>query len=430
MASDNPKIMNFSKYYKWFNYQKKTNEFKVKKINLSEVRNWNIKPDKIFHTTNKFFKIIGIKVKSNYFKKNWDQPIILQNEIGILGIIKNFKTNKYLLQAKVEPGNINKLQLAPSVQATESNYKGAHGGKKVPYINFFLRLKDKKKYLQSEQGFRYLYKFNSNILLVTSKVFKIDKNFFWFSKDEIKHLLKKKNIINMDTLSIFSTVIKKKNNNQYSLNSEKKISKWFKANDNKYYVKIKKIRLNFLKDWIYNSHKIYHKKKKHFSVIGIDVKTSKRENNKWSQPILEGKKIAFAGFIKKNINNHEHYLCRYILKPGLKKSVVSCTVNTSDLLNFDKDRNLSILQKYYIKNYFLKCNYKVEYDNILSEEGGRFYKCQIRYMIINLDFHKLTKIADNYIWLSHNQIIDLIQKKRLDIESRLLFACGNIENIK
>ena len=430
MASDNPKIMNLSKYHKWFDYQKRINKFKIKKINLNKISNWNIRSDKIFHATNKFFKIIGIKVKSNYYNKGWDQPIILQNEIGILGIIKNLKTKKYLLQAKVEPGNINKLQLAPTVQATESNYKGVHGGKLVPYVNFFLRLKDKKKYHQSEQGFRYLYKFNSNILLATNKVFKKERNFFWFSKEEIQNLIQKKNIINMDTLSIFSTVIKKKISNEHSINSEKKVFRWLENNDSKYYIKIKKIRLNSLKDWIFDKYKIYHKNKKHFSVIGIDVKTSKRENNSWSQPILEGKKIAFAGFIKKNINNHEHYLCRYILKPGLKKSVVSCTVNTSDLLNFSKDKNLSSLQKDYIKNYFLKKNYKIEYDNILSEEGGRFYNCQIRYMIINLDYHELTNIGDNYIWLSHNQIIKLIEKKRLDIESRLLFACGNIEYIK
>ena len=153
--------MDLKKFYKWFNNQKRINKFKVKKKRLNEIQNWKIQSDKIFHVTNKFFKIIGIKVKSNYYKKNWDQPIILQNEIGILGIIKDSKTKKYLLQAKVEPGNINKLQLAPSVQATESNYKRAHGGKKVPYIEYFYKIKNKKKYLQSEQGFRYFNKFNS-----------------------------------------------------------------------------------------------------------------------------------------------------------------------------------------------------------------------------------------------------------------------------
>ena len=161
--------MNLNKFHKWFNYQKKINKLIVKKKNLSAIKNWKIRPQKISHITNKFFKIIGIKAESNFYKKKWDQPIIVQNEIGILGIIKHKKTQKYLLQAKVEPGNINKLQLAPTVQATESNFKRAHGGKKVPYINFFLKLKNKKKYHQSEQGFRYLNKFNSNILFFGSQ---------------------------------------------------------------------------------------------------------------------------------------------------------------------------------------------------------------------------------------------------------------------
>ena len=62
--------------------------------------------------------------------KNWDQPIIIQNEKGILGILKDSVKNKYLLQAKVEPGNKNRLQLSPTVQATKSNYQRVHGGKK------------------------------------------------------------------------------------------------------------------------------------------------------------------------------------------------------------------------------------------------------------------------------------------------------------
>ena len=51
-------------------------------------------------------------------------------------------------------------------------------------------------------------------------------------------------------------------------------------------------------------------------------------------------------------------------------------------------------------------------------------------MIVEIESNFLNKIPNNLIWLSHNQIVDLIKKKRLDIESRLLFACGNIDLIK
>ena len=115
------------KIIKWLDKQKKKHILSVKIINLSQIDKWNYNSSLIYHKSKKFFKIVAIKVVSNFYKHKWDQPIIIQNEIGILGIIKNQKTKKYLLQAKVEPGNINNLQLAPTVQATKSNYSRVHG---------------------------------------------------------------------------------------------------------------------------------------------------------------------------------------------------------------------------------------------------------------------------------------------------------------
>ena len=146
-----------SKLFLWLKKQRKLQKINVTKVNLDSLKKWKINNREIFHTSKKFFKIIGIRIQSNFYKKNWDQPIILQNEIGILGIVKNFKTNKYLLQAKAEPGNINKIQISPSVQATKSNYTRVHGGKRIPYINFFVK-KNKNFSLQSEQAFRYFNK--------------------------------------------------------------------------------------------------------------------------------------------------------------------------------------------------------------------------------------------------------------------------------
>ena len=40
------------------------------------------------------------------------------------------------------------------------------------------------------------------------------------------------------------------------------------------------------------------------------------------------------------------------------------------------------------------------------------------------------KIPDNYLWLSQNQMIEMIKRKKIDIEARLLFGCININKIK
>ena len=195
---------------KWLNNQRKKQYLIVKKVDLSNLKNWVFDKKEIYHISKKFFKIAGLRIKSNFYKKkSWDQPIIVQNEIGILGIIKNVKNNKYLLQVKVEPGNVNKIQISPTVQATRSNYSRVHGGRMIPYLKYFRR-KNKNFSLQSEQAFRYFNKKNSNIISFVSKKIYLNQNFRWFSKVEIINLLKEKNLINMDTLSVFSSFIKKK----------------------------------------------------------------------------------------------------------------------------------------------------------------------------------------------------------------------------
>ena len=409
----------------WLNDQKKKQFLKVEKKDLFKLIKWIYNKREIYHKSKKFFKITGIRIKTNFYKKkNWDQPIIVQNEIGILGIIKNIRTNKYLLQAKVEPGNINKIQISPTVQATKSNYSRIHGGKKIPFLEYFQK-KNKNLSLQSEQAFRYYNKKNSNIITYVSKKFDLDERFRWFSKIEIYNLLKEKNFINMDTLSVFSSFIKKKKID-FPLNNKKKIIDWKKSLNKKYYLKNKIISLNSIKDWNLTKKKIFHQTNNYFSVIGIKVKTNKREITEWSQPIIMGSKMAFVGYLIKKFRNTNHYLCRYILKPGSKVGTLTCTVNTSKLKYYKKNKDLTSFQKNLISKYFINSK-NIIYDNILSDEGGRFYHSQIKYMACKLNKSQNIKLPDRYIWLSQNQIIDLINKQEIDIEARLLFGIINFK---
>tara|TARA_X000000950_G_scaffold123936_1_gene155334 strand:- start:1964 stop:3226 length:1263 start_codon:yes stop_codon:yes gene_type:complete len=409
----------------WLNDQKKKQFLKVEKKDLLKLIKWIYNKREIYHKSKKFFKITGIRIKTNFYKKkNWDQPIIVQNEIGILGIIKNIRTNKYLLQAKVEPGNINKIQISPTVQATKSNYSRIHGGKKIPFLEYFQK-KNKNLSLQTEQAFRYYNKKNSNIITYVSKKFDLDERFRWFSKIEIYNLLKEKNFINMDTLSVFSSFIKKKKID-FPLNNKKEIIDWKKSLNKKYYLKNKIISLNSIKNWNLTKKKIFHQTNNYFSVIGIKVKTNKREITEWNQPIIMGSKMAFVGYLIKKFRNTNHYLCRYILKPGSKVGTLTCTVNTSKLKNYKKNKDLTSFQKNLISKYFINSK-NIIYDNILSDEGGRFYHSQIKYMACKLNKSQNIKLPDRYIWLSQNQIIDLINKQEIDIEARLLFGILNFK---
>ncbi len=129
---------------------------------------WFFEPetDNLVHQSGRFFRIEGIAVRTNFGPTpRWMQPIINRPEIGILG----FLTQRiggvlhFLTQAKMEPGNVNLVQLSPTVQATHSNYTRVHEGLRPSFLDYFLERGAARVHvdrLQSEQGTRFLRKRN------------------------------------------------------------------------------------------------------------------------------------------------------------------------------------------------------------------------------------------------------------------------------
>ena len=61
--------MNNKIILKWLNNERKKNFLNVKKIDLSELRKWVFNKKEIYHESKKFFKVVGIKIQSNFYKK-------------------------------------------------------------------------------------------------------------------------------------------------------------------------------------------------------------------------------------------------------------------------------------------------------------------------------------------------------------------------
>ena len=103
---------------------------------LSESSFWlyDEQTGRIRNRNHSFFEISGMKCGEV------EQPIILQNEIGYLGILAKEINGvlHFLMQAKIEPGNINKIQISPTIQATKSNFTQKHGGSKPAYLDYFV----------------------------------------------------------------------------------------------------------------------------------------------------------------------------------------------------------------------------------------------------------------------------------------------------
>ena len=415
--------MSIAKINNWLRVNKENSKLKIKKIDFNKSIQWKFNNKKISHIKKSFFYIQAFKFKKE--RTSWFQPLIIQNESGILGIVKKKSKNidYYLLQAKNEPGNIKGLQISPTVQATKSNYLRKHGGKKTEYLNFFKKKNKKNKVLSksfiSEQGTRFLEKFNYNILIETKKNIYRRNNFYWFTKKDLKKALNKKNLLNMDTISVLSSIIKK-NRFDSPLNSFNSIKKKLNFFKKKYKISKKKIDFRSLKGWKIDKNKIYDLKKKFFSVIFLEVKALKREVRNWDQPIISDFKKSINCIITCYIKNTSHYLLKIALEPGLKTPRFTATIC---------ERNFAInSKKLPFMKYVTKKNSKL--DIIYSDEGGRFYKNETRNIISLIPNYKISFSNIKYVWVSHNQMIELIKKNLVSIEARNLFGSYNIDKIK
>tara|TARA_Y100000590_G_scaffold75884_1_gene83924 strand:- start:860 stop:1237 length:378 start_codon:yes stop_codon:yes gene_type:complete len=114
----------------------------------------------------------------------------------------------YLLQAKAEPGNIGKLQLSPTLQATTSNLLKAHGGSKPLFAEFFdeeNNLKIIYAKWQSEDGGRFHLKSNYNMIVeVNEEELEIPDSFIWVTLYQIKQLMKIENFVGPHVRGIIS----------------------------------------------------------------------------------------------------------------------------------------------------------------------------------------------------------------------------------
>ncbi len=224
----------------------------------------------------------------------------------------------------------------------------------------------------------------------------------------------------MDTISILSSVIKK-NGNDEPTNDIKILNSRLKSLKKKLKIEKKLITFSSLKGWQIKNSQIFDKKKNFFSILFIDVNANKREVKNWDQPFISDHLTSLNCFIIAKINETNHYLLKIIQEPGFNSPKFTSTISEKNfpINNLKKNKFSKFLNK---KNYLL--------DSVYSDEGGRFFKNQTRNIICKLDNYKKLKIAKNYIWASHNQIIDLIKQNRVTIEARNLFAIYNIDKIK
>ena len=393
------------------------------------------------HATGKFFSIEGIRVKTNYGNvAEWEQPIINQPEIGYLGIItKEIDGILYfLLQAKVEPGNVNNVQLSPTLQATKSNYSQVHKGNKPLYLEYFQNAKPEQillDQLQSEQGARFLRKRNRNIIIKLDEEIPMYDNFIWVTLGQIKALASMDNIVNMDTRTVISGIplhavadveLPEKKAWGYDLlhdahpyHTTTEILSWMTSLKCKYELNVTPIPLKEVGHWRTTDLAIEHEDGRFFKVIAAQVEINNREVKTWCQPLVAPAQQGLTAFVIKKINGTYHFLVQGKVESGNFDTLEMAPTVQCITDNYTGKNNQPFVE--YVLNAKPE---QIRVDTLQSEEGGRFYQEQNRNLIIETDDSFPTdNMPENYIWVSFQQLMLFLQfNNYLNIQSRSLIS--------
>ncbi len=205
----------------WYESKKNNCEMQVEEIRLDECRGWNLDSTDgwIKHESGEFFMVQALRISQSGGREvgaaGWDQPILTQIGFdgGLLGILRK-KINgvpHYLLEAKAEPGNPDLVQISPTLQATFSNLRRAHKGRRPLFADLFEAPEDAgadilfNQWL-SEDGGRLYKKCNKGLLIEVDKNYEIADidTFQWFSLWQIKELIKRNSWVNPHVRSIVS----------------------------------------------------------------------------------------------------------------------------------------------------------------------------------------------------------------------------------
>ena len=390
---------------------------------LSQLSSWNYSPLKISHYSGRFFSIEGLRVKGivDGLDIGWDQPIINQPEHGYLGIIvREFNgVLHFLLQAKIEPGNVNKVQLSPTIQATKSNFSRVHKGKSPDYLEDFINpdpsliLVDQ---LQTEQGSRFLKKRNRNVIIYSDVAEAIDNRFKWLTMWQIQQMMREHNIVNMDTRTVLSCMPFQFTSNHLSkldstnvkelvsfnplfsdasINSNEFILNWLTQRKLECDIEVDSIPLHDLCGWKLDMSEISHNENKFFKVIGVNVSIENREVTSWSQPMIQPCEKGLIGLGYCLIDSVPHFLVRAKFEIGsFDKIEFAPSIQTSF-------SNLSSADNWVLKQF--SAGRKV-FSVFQSEEGGRFYHEENLNELYEIPYVEMNGYSSDFQWMTYRQI--------------------------
>jgi dTDP-4-dehydro-6-deoxy-alpha-D-glucopyranose 2,3-dehydratase len=395
----------------WLEQRRDTNVCFADQIPFAELEGWDFTQQggDLAHRSGGFFTIGGLRVTTA--DRYWTQPIIHQPEIGILGLLvrRQMGRTSFLMQAKAEPGNANGVQLSPTVQATRSNFSRVHKGARTRYLEYFAgtaRGRVLVDVLQSEQGSWFYRKRNRNMVVETAQDLPEHPDFRWCTLDEVHAALAVDNAVNMDARSVLSC-LRLDDPERDGAGGLMDIQTWLNDTKMTRDVHARPVGLGELPGWSQTEKEISGGS---FRVIAVRAEATDREVRSWTQPMIAPNERGLIAFLLRDIGGVPHVLVHADIEPGyMDVAELGPTVNQTgaEVGGPLADQVL---------------NGRIRFDTVLSEEGGRFYHAENRYVVAEVSGD--VAASEDYRWVAVADLAAMVQHGHLvNMQARTLLTC-------
>lgn len=342
-----------------------------------------------------------------------------------------------LFQGRVEPGNIDIMQLAPTVQSTEANYKQLHGGRETPFVDWFTEKKIGQVLideLQSEEGSRYHGKYNRNIVIEVPANLELPlpPNCRWYSVDALRTFVASNNILNTDARSVLAcmdwgtlaenggpfirhapgTFGASLRQSYFSNGAEEsqgisETLRWLAQLRVQCSLRSRILPITALKNWKIEQGEIREECReagfaaRHFAVVARG-----REVSSWDQPLIDSAGVGLVCLVAQRRCGMLQFLIKASYEIGFLEGVqlsASLCINPGQTVraqNRFESELFSRIEKSNGAILHMECRQ--------SEEGGRFYQDENRYQIVELTEDVILPESEDCRWMTLGQIRQLI----------------------
>jgi oxidase EvaA len=438
----------------WLADRRTRSALTVTPIPFARSREWVFGGGRLHHRSGRYFSISGLHVRfDGACPSEHRQPIIDQPEHGILAFLARRGENGWqvLTQAKSEPGNADGTQIAPTVQATVSNYERVHGGAAQPFLDRLLA-GDRRDFiadiLQSEQGSRFLRKRNRNAILVLDEATHIDHGeaFRWLSLAEVAALLRADHLVNTDARSVLACLPPRVLSSDPGLRARREvegdfaaaragsllapepaadleaaeIEAWTSEFAARHRFERRTVPLADLPDWRIGESAIRHHEDRDFAIRQYAVSVRDREVPAWDQPLLSSPVPGVIGFLCQIRRGVLHLLAQARAEPGSGRiPEIAATVQCRS----DGVVGPGEAPQPYYPFFSESAPADVRLRIRQTDEGGRFHLDESLYTVVEVPEREPVPDHPDYRWLTLSQFAALLREPaRVTNEARSLLA--------